>query len=169
MGLRWALERLRHELTETQPGSVLIAKHLAHMMLVQALRIYLSNGAGRSVGWLFALADPQLAAAIGAVHANPGKSWTLTTLAQMAGMSRSKFAQRFKEITGNSPIEYLIRWRMLVAGERLISSSDPVSIIATSLGYDSESAFSTAFKRTVGCSPRSYAKQNRESITQTVA
>ena len=159
VGLRWALERLRQELMETQPGRVLIAQHLAHMMLVQALRIYLSVGAGHSVGWLFALADPQLACAIGAIHANPGGAWTLVALAGIAGMSRSKFAKKFKVTTGTSPIEYLTRWRMLAASERLIATSDPVSVIAASLGYESESAFSTAFKRTVGQSPRSYAQR----------
>jgi len=71
--LRWALERMRHELLEAQPGGVLVAQHLAHMMLVQALRLYLADGPERSVGWLFALADPQMAAAIGAVHADPGR------------------------------------------------------------------------------------------------
>ena len=84
-GLRWALERMRQELVETQPGGALVARHLAHMMLVQALRLYLAEGVGRSVGWLFALADPQMAAAIGAVHADPGARWTLQALAERAG------------------------------------------------------------------------------------
>lgn len=156
-GLRWALERMRHELVETQPGSALVAQHLAHLMLVQALRLYLDEGSGRSVGWLFALGDPQMAAAIGAVHADPGARWTLQALAQIAGMSRSKFAQRFKAAVGTSPMDYLTRWRMLLAGDRLIHGSKPVSAIALSLGYESESAFSTAFRRVMGCSPRRYA------------
>jgi AraC-like DNA-binding protein len=157
VGLRWALERMRHELVEAQPGSALIAQHLAHMMLVQALRLYLADGAGQSVGWLFALADPQMAAAIGAVHAEPGARWSLQGLAKRAGMSRSKFAERFKAAVGSSPMDYLTRWRMLLAGDRLASGIEPVSVIALSLGYESESAFSTAFKRVMGCAPRRYA------------
>ena len=156
--LRWALERMRKELTETQPGGVLVAQHLAHMMLVQALRLYLADGVGRSVGWLFALADPQMAAAITAMHSDPGARWTLPALADRAGMSRSNFAQTFKATVGTSPIDYLTRWRMLLAGDRLTKGFEPISVIAMSLAYDSESAFSSAFKRVMGCSPRRYAR-----------
>jgi AraC-like DNA-binding protein len=157
-GLRWALERMRHELLEAQPGSALVAQHLAHMMLVQALRLYLAGEAGRGVGWLFALADPQMVAAIGAMHADPGARWTLQALARRAGMSRSSFALKFKATVGSSPMDYVTRWRMLLAGDRLASGSEPMSVIAVSLGYDSESAFSTAFKRVMGCAPRRYAR-----------
>ncbi len=157
-GLRWVLERMRQELVETKPGAALVAQHLAHMMLVQALRLYLAEGVGGGVGWLFALADPQMATAIGAVHANPGARWTLQALAEQAGMSRSRFAQKFKAAVGTSPIEYVIRWRMLLAGDRLAIGTEPVSAIALSLGYESESAFSTAFKRVMGCAPRRYGR-----------
>lgn len=158
LNLRWALERMRRELVEAQPGGVLVAQHLAHLMLVQALRLYLSGLAGQYVGWLFALADPQLAAAVGAMHAEPGARWTLPALANRAGMSRSSFARAFKTTVGTSPIEYLTRWRMLLAGTRLTNGNQSVSAIALSLGYESESAFSTAFKRVMGCSPRMYAR-----------
>ena len=156
--LRWALERMRRELVEARPGGVLVAQHLAHMVLVQALRLYLSGSAGRHVGWLFALADPQLAAAVGAMHAEPGSRWTLPALANKAGMSRSGFARAFKATVGTSPIEYLTKWRMLLAGTRLAGGNQSVSSVAASLGYESESAFSTAFKRVMGCSPRRYAR-----------
>jgi AraC-like DNA-binding protein len=156
-GLRWALERMRQELSGGQPGADLVVQHLAHLLLVQALRLYLDQGAGRGVGWLFALGDRRIAAAIGGMHADPGARWTLPALAATAGMSRSKFAARFKKLSGSSPIDYLTRWRMLLAGERLIRRGEPVSAIALSLGYDSEAAFSTAFKRVMGCAPRKYA------------
>ena len=154
--LRWSLERMRQELRERQPGGFLIAEHLAHLMLVQALRLHLSEGPRGGVGWLFALADRQMAAAISAMHADPAHRWTLQALAAAAGMSRSTFALKFKKTVGVSPLDYLTRWRMLLAGDRLANSSDPVSVIARSLGYESESAFSTAFKRVMGCSPRQY-------------
>lgn len=154
LGLRWALDRMRQELTTTQPGSGMVVRHLAHLLLVQALRLFLSQGGGRGRGWLFALSDPRIAAAIGAIHADPGFRWTLPQLAERAGMSRSKFALRFKELAGYSPIDYLIRWRMLLAQERLIKGQERVATIALSLGYESEAAFSTAFKRVMGTSPR---------------
>jgi len=156
--LRWSVERMMQELRERQPGGFLVAQHLAHMMLVQALRLHLAEEASRGVGWFFALADKQMGAAINAMHDDPARRWTLEELAVCAGMSRSTFALKFKATVGTSPMEYLTRWRMLLAGDRLVNSSDPISVMALSLGYESESAFSTAFKRVMGCSPRQYGR-----------
>jgi AraC-like DNA-binding protein len=156
--LRWSLERMMQEQREGAPGFSLVAQHLAHMMLVHALRLHLAEGVKGGVGWLFALADKQMAAAINAMHDDPAHRWTLQELAERVGMSRSTFALKFKETVGASPMEYLARWRMLLAGDRLANSGDPVSVIALSLGYESESAFSTAFKRVMGCSPRQYGR-----------
>ncbi|RWM29588.1 AraC family transcriptional regulator [Mesorhizobium sp.] len=156
--LRWSVERMMQELSEGQPGGFLVAQHLSHMMLVQALRLHMAEGPNGGVGWLFALADRQMGAAIGAMHEDPAHRWTLQELAERAGMSRSNFALKFKEMVGTSAMEYLTRWRMLLAGERLVNSSEHTSVIALSLGYESESAFSTAFKRVMGASPRQYGR-----------
>jgi AraC-like DNA-binding protein len=156
--LRWSLERMMQELREPQPGGFLVAQHLAYTILVQALRLHLAEGLKGGVGWLFALADKQMSAAINAMHDDPAHRWTLQELAERAAMSRSTFALKFKETVGESPMEYLTRWRMLLAADKLVSSSDPISVIALSLGYESESAFSTAFKRVMGCSPRQYSR-----------
>jgi AraC-like DNA-binding protein len=156
--LRWSLDRMMQELREPQPGGFLVIDHLVHMMLVQALRLHLAEGIEGGVGWLFALADKQMSAAITAMHDDPAHRWTLQSLAERAGMSRTTFALKFKQTVGASPMDYLTRWRMLVAGDRLTTSGDPISAIALSLGYESESAFSTAFKRVMGCSPRQYGR-----------
>jgi AraC-like DNA-binding protein len=156
--LRWSLEKLVQELKERRPGCVLIAQHMAHMMLVQALRLVLAEEESNGVGWLYALADPQIGSAIGALHSDPAQRWTLERLAQHVGMSRSTLALKFKQTVGTSPMEYLTRWRMLLAGDRLVHSSQPVSTISQALGYESDSAFSTAFKRVMGCSPRQYVR-----------
>jgi AraC-like DNA-binding protein len=156
--LRWSMERLMQELREPQPGGFLMAQHLAHMMLLQALRLHVADGSKGGVGWLSALADKQMGAAISAMHDDPARRWTLQELAERAGMSRSTFALKFKGMVGASPMDYLTRWRMLLAGDRLANSSSPISVIALSLGYESESAFSTAFKRVMGCSPRQYGR-----------
>ncbi len=158
LALRWSMERMMQELREPQPGSFLVVQHLAHMLLVQALRAHLAEGLKGGVGWLFALADEQIGPAINAMHGEPAHPWTLQELAEKVGMSRSAFAQKFKETVGSTPIDYLIRWRMLLAGDRLKNSGDPISAISQSLGYESESAFSTAFKRVMGCSPRQYSR-----------
>jgi AraC-like DNA-binding protein len=154
--LRWSLERMMQELREPQPGGALVAQHLAYMMLVQALRLHLAEGTNGRTGWLFALADKQLSSAIEAVHKEPARRWTLQQMAACAGMSRSIFAEKFRKLVGTTAMEYLLRWRMLLAGEQLTNSTDSVATIGLSLGYESESAFSTAFKRVMSCSPRQY-------------
>ena len=156
--LRWAIERMVEELQQNRPGAELVAQHLAHMMLVQALRLHLSRQADARVGWFFALSDPPISAAMGAMHADPAHRWTLAELAGLAGLSRSVFAERFRVKVGETPIEYLTRWRMMLAGDRLTHTGDQLAKTALSLGYESESAFSTAFKRVMGCSPRRYAR-----------
>ncbi|NUB45589.1 AraC family transcriptional regulator [Fertoebacter nigrum] len=161
--LRWSLERMRQELREAQAGGHLVAQHLAHMMLVQALRLHLAHQGSTDVGWFAALADPQMATAISAIHADPARRWTLQDLARHVGMSRSVFAGRFKQKLGETPMEYITRWRMLLAAERLENSDDPLSVIAPDLGYESESAFSTAFKRVMCQPPRVF--RNRPVAT----
>ena len=156
--MRWSLERMKQELRDPQPGSSLIAQQLAYMMLIQALRLHLADGAKGGVGWLFALADKQMSAAITAMHDDPGHTWTLQGLAERVGMSRSIFALKFKETVGTTPMEYLTRWRMMLAGDRLKNSRDSISAIALSLGYESESAFGKAFRRVMGSSPRQYSR-----------
>ncbi|WP_061933722.1 AraC family transcriptional regulator [Aureimonas sp. AU22] len=153
--LLWLVEQMRREVRDRKAGGALVAQHLAHMMLVQALRLHLDDAATSGTGWYFALGDPQLAAAIEALHADPARRWTLRDLGRIAGMSRSAFALAFRKRVGETPIGYLQRWRMLLAAERLKQGA-AVSAIASGLGYESESAFSNAFKRTMGCTPRSF-------------
>lgn len=157
--LRWSLDLLASEVRSRQPGGILVAEHLAHIMLVQVLRLYLASPTSVGVGWFFALSHPKIGAAMNAMHSDPARNWTLEQLCHLTGMSRSTFAQKFRQLVGTSPIEYLTRWRMLVASNRLRSSNENVAVIAYSLGYESESAFSTAFKRMMACSPREYQRR----------
>lgn len=156
--IRWSLERMREELHDPQLGSSLVLQQLACMMLVEVMRLHLAGGIQSKVGWLSALSDKQMSAAITSIHGDPAHDWTVEELAQRSGMSRSIFAQRFKEIVGSSPIEYLTRWRMLLAADRIANTRDSISEIAQSLGYDSASAFTKAFKKIMGCSPRQYSR-----------
>ena len=158
MHLRRFVELILRELREPRPGGSLIAGHLSQLMLVQTLRLHQAEG-GEGLGWLSAMADRRLGAAVAAMHDDPAHRWTVQSLAGRAGMSRSVFARRFREVVGETPMEYLTRWRMLRAGDRLARAGDPVSVVAASLGYDSDSAFSTAFKRTMGASPRDYVRR----------
>lgn len=156
--LRWAIERMMQELRAPEPGGALIVQHLAQMMLVQALRLNLTQAPGAQVGWLFALADRRIGAAMNAIHDDPAHRWTLGTLAARAGMSRSSFALKFRETVGASPMAYLASWRMLLAADRLAKAPERISVMAPSLGYESDAAFSMAFKRVMGASPREYAR-----------
>ncbi|WP_034919230.1 AraC family transcriptional regulator [Erwinia sp. 9145] len=157
--MRSAMECLREELHTSQPGGALIAQQLVHIMLVQALRIFLQQEGEERVGWLFALADPQLKSALICMHADPAFPWTLQELANRVGMSRTVFTKKFKRKVGNTPMKYLARWRMLLAGERLRNSQDSITQISFSVGYDTDSAFGRAFKKEWGCSPREHRKR----------
>lgn len=158
--LRWALERFTSELQQKRPGRSLMNEHLAHIMLVEVLRAHLAIVDTNGVGWFFGLADRNLNLALSAMHGDPARRWTVQELAQLATMSRSAFALRFKQVVGAAPMEYLTSWRMLLASDRLKNSADSVSTIAFSLGYESESAFSTAFKRVMSQSPRHYLREH---------
>ena len=158
--LRWALERFTSELQQKRPGRSLMNEHLAHLMLVEVLRTHLATLDSTGIGWFYGLADRNLSVALSAIHADPAHRWSVQELAQLATMSRSAFALRFKQVVGAAPMEYLTHWRMLLASDRLKSSDDSISTIAFSLGYESESAFSTAFKRVMSQSPRHYVREH---------
>ncbi|HTV73320.1 MAG TPA: AraC family transcriptional regulator [Candidatus Acidoferrales bacterium] len=157
--LRWCVDQMMRELREARPGNSLVIEHLAHMMLVQALRLHMAEGPEGGTGWLFALADKQVSVAIKRIHDDPARRWTVRSLAESAAMSRTAFSLKFKKMVGTSPMEYLTRWRMLLAANKLSNAGDSIAVIAASLGYESESAFSTAFKRVMGCSPRAYSRR----------
>jgi AraC-like DNA-binding protein len=131
--LRWGLEQFAAEIRAPQPGGLLVAEHLAHIMLVQVLRVPLRSNGPEGVGWLFALSDVQLSAAVGTMHADLAHRWTLQELAKLAGMSRSTFVFKFKRAVGMSPMDYyLARWRILITADRLrkVARLSPVSQLA---------------------------------------
>ncbi len=156
--IRWTLDLMAAELRQPRPGSPLTVTHLSHVLLLQVLRDHLSAAAQAGTGWLAALAEPRIAPAISAIHEDPARAWTVEALAATTGSSRTSFAVRFRKVTGQTPIEYLTEWRMLVAAERLRSTHMPVAKIAADVGYTSESAFGVAFKRVMGHAPRRFAK-----------
>ncbi len=166
--MRWCIAQLITEMRDGRPGGTLAARHLAHLMLLQAFRIHLSRQAGHRIGLLYALADPHLCRAIESMHGDPAHRWTLAALAARAALSRSIFAQRFRERDGDTPIAYLARWRMTLAKDRLAEGRDTVQTIAHALGYDSENAFNTEFRRVVGCSPRRYAEAGAKVVKESM-
>ena len=159
--LRWAVERMLREMRDPQPGGALIAQQIAYTLLVEALRLHLADNLQRGTGWLFALADSRMRAALSCMHREPARAWTLQDLARSAGMSRTSFAQVFKRTVGASPMDYLTQWRMTLAAEQLRDTGETISSLAPALGYKSESAFSAAFKRQWRISPREHVRVHR--------
>ena len=163
--IRWSLQSIIDELRDPQPGGSLIAQQLAHMMLVQALRLHLRDDAAKGAGWLFALADPKMCIAITCMHDDPAHPWTIEELAKRAGMSRTVFAETFRNKVGETSMQYLTRWRMSLAAARLRSSDEPVSTIALAVGYETVSAFGKTFRRVWGCSPRVHRQHTEAPLT----
>jgi AraC-like DNA-binding protein len=155
--LRWSIERFRSEFLGDNVGRSLILNHLPPVMLLQILRIYLAS-AKSETNWLVALSDPKLSKSIEAIHSNYQRSWSLEKLAELAGMSRSGFALNFKKQVGIPPMDYLTHWRMQIACELLKTDDHNVSTVANAVGYESESAFSVAFKKTMKCRPGFYQR-----------
>ncbi|WP_397452878.1 AraC family transcriptional regulator [Pseudomonas sp. NA-150] len=159
--LQWLVEQLLRERQAQLPGAQVASGQLAQLMFVQLLRAYLSDAGTLPAGWLRALADPRIAPALRLMHREPGRAWQLEELAQSVAMSRTTFALRFKTVAGVPPLTYLYHWRMQLAERCLREDNTPLSVLALSLGYTSESAFSTAFKRSVGLAPKRYREAAR--------
>lgn len=153
---RWLLDQLIDEQLEQQPGARLASAQLTQLLFIQILRAHLKTADLLPAGWLRALADPRIAPALRLMHGEPARAWHLDELAAACAMSRTTFALRFRTTAGIAPLTYLTEWRMRLAERALRDESTPVAVVALTLGYTSESAFSNAFKRVTGRSPRAY-------------
>lgn len=161
--LRALLATFGDEATTERPGRSLVLDRLLELVLIEALRYRPSDiGEGRS-SLLSGLADPRIGDALRIMHSDTKQAWTLASLARRVGMSRSAFASRFLQLVGVPPIEYLATWRMRLAKSALASSEVPMIDIAEMAGYQSVSAFSTAFKRVTGLSPTLYVRSLQEA------
>ncbi len=150
----WVLAQLVQERTAELPGAGVASTQLAHLLFIHILRAHLAQAGPFAPGRLRAITDRQLAPALRLIHGEPGRSWRLHDLAKAAGMSRTTFATHFRAAAGVPPLTYLTEWRMRLARKALAEGNAPVSAIAYSLGYTSESAFSHAFKRSTGLAPK---------------
>lgn len=153
---------LTHEVRGSDPGSRAIVNRLIDVLLVQVLRVWLSDHADGPPSWLHALGDSEVATALAALHAHPERQWTVATLAAEVGVSRATLARRFPEQVGETPLAYLTRWRMDVAAQRLRRTSDTVDSVARAVGYSSEFAFSRAFSKARGAPPGRYRADQRQ-------
>jgi len=138
-------------------GSENVLARLSELMFVEAVRRYLETLPPAQTGWLAGLRDPVVGQALSALHGGPSQPWTVERLGQLVGVSRSVFAERFTEMVGQPPMQYLALWRMQLAS-RLLIEGGQVSGVAEAVGYESEAAFSRAFKKLVGQAPAIWRK-----------
>jgi AraC-like DNA-binding protein len=155
--LHGMLDLIGDEASTDRPGRILVLDRLLEVLLIEAIRSGTTAYGEDRRGLLAGLADPQVSVALRALHADIRQGWTIARLAAIAGMSRSVFAERFCRTVDRPPIDYLLRWRMAVAKDALRAGDRRLTEIAFACGYESVSAFSTAFTRTVGCPPSRYA------------
>lgn len=156
----WLMDYIRAEKMSELPGTAIVTDHLMHLMMIEGIRRGVAQTVDTRQGWLNGLRDPRIVRALRVMHQKPGDPWRLPQLAEIAGMSRAGFVRRFSQLTGTTPLNYLTEWRMRIASKTLRTSLTPIKIIGFSLGYGSESAFSTAFKRIYGCSPAEHRRRS---------
>lgn len=149
---------LRKETRKPGMGSETITTRLIDIMFVEAVRAWLKEQPEGSAGWLGALRDPSIGTALGLIHKEPEKQWTVPLLAAQVGMSRSPFAARFAALVGNTPMSYLKHWRLQLAAKLLHNKTLALSSIAEQVGYESMPAFSRVFKREFGMAPGQYRR-----------
>jgi len=141
-------------------GSQSVLGRLSELMFVDVIRRYLETLPSDRLDWLAGLRDPCIGRALAEIHRDPGHGWTLESLARKVAMSRSAFAEHFMKFVGTPPMQYLANWRMQVAANQLLSTTDSVTVVANAVGYDSEAAFSRAFKKVLGVPPSEW-RRNR--------
>jgi AraC-like DNA-binding protein len=165
-GAGWTGQFIRHAVDESQsrrPGGEALLERMSEMIFVDAVRRYVDTLPEESTGWLSGLRDRYVGRALALMHEKPAGSWTIDELGRQVGLSRSALHDRFVQLIGQPPMQYLTQWRMQVAAGLLRSGSANVASIALDVGYDSEAAFARAFKRATGLPPAAWRRQTAGS------
>jgi AraC-like DNA-binding protein len=143
-------------------GAQSVLSRLSELMFVDVVRRYVETLPADRTDWLAGLRDPYVGRALTALHNRPASPWTIESLAREANLSRSAFAERFSEFVGRPPMHYLADWRMQLAANHLLGGTDSVAVVANRVGYESEAAFSRAFKKAVGAPPSQWRKRRED-------
>jgi len=145
-------------------GAELMLTRLSELMFIEVVRRHVETLGGESASWLAGLRDPCVGRALAALHERPAENWTLADLARETATSRSVLAERFTHFVGEPPMQYLARWRMQLAAQMLARAGSKVAAVAQEVGYESEAAFSRAFKKTVGLPPKAWRLKQTKSL-----
>jgi len=157
----WLEASVRYALAEARsprPGGEGVLSKLAEVLFIEVLRLYMNEHRSGRTGWLAGVGDRVVGAALNALHHKPAQAWTLEDLARAANSSRSVLAERFQHLVGTSPMQYLTQWRMLLAANLLVRSNAPLARIAEDVGYQTDTAFSRAFRREYGAPPAAWRR-----------
>jgi AraC-like DNA-binding protein len=158
----WLEASVRYALAEARsprPGGAGVLAKLAEVLFIEVLRLYMNDQSHSRTGWLAGLGDRVVGAALSSLHTQPSHPWTLEELAPVAKTSRSVLAERFQQLVGASPMQHLTQWRMLLAANLLCRSNAPLARIAESVGYQTDTAFSRAFRREYGAPPAAWRRR----------
>ncbi len=157
------LHQVVEESNRRRPGGEAMLERMSEMMFVHALRRYVDALPPEQTGWLAGLRDPAVGRALALLHERPAEDWTSEALGEQAGLSRSVLHERFAHLLGQGPMQYLAAWRMQLAAGRLRDTDATLIEIALDVGYESEAAFSRAFKRSTGVSPGAWRRARRRT------
>ena len=149
------------EISAGRPGSETVLAKLSELLFVEAVRRYAETLPEDQTGWLAGLRDPQVARALALLHRDTARRWTVDDLGREIGLSRSALADRFTRLLGVPPMQYLANWRMQVAMQKLRDTSSSIAQVAESVGYESEAAFSRAFKKATDAAPATWRRTTR--------
>lgn len=166
--IRRMMRIIHFERLGREPGSEYAASRLIDLVMLDVIRFALRLPDAGRAGLFLAMKDPRLVPVLWRIHNDPARDWTLSMLAQAAHMSRPRFADHFRRILGTPPMEYLVRWRIRLAVQRLRDTDEPVKAIAASLGFKSSSAFGRAFRRHEGMTPKESRERSREWLKATL-
>ena len=158
--IRSTFQYAAEEVAVGRPGSETVLAKLSELLFVEAVRRYAEALSEGQAGWLAGLREPHVARALALLHGDVARRWTVDDLSREVGLSRSALADRFSELIGVPPMHYLVSWRMQVATQRLRNTNASIARVANLVGYDSEAAFSRAFKKAIGVAPATWRRSN---------
>lgn len=162
-GAEWIRSTFQYaadEVAAGRPGSETVLAKLSELLFVESVRRYAESLPTNQIGWLAGLRDPYVARALAFLHRDISRDWSVDELGREVGLSRSALAERFTRLLGMAPMHYLGHWRMQVAAQKMRNTSTPLAQIAETVGYDSDAAFSRAFKKAFGTAPATWRRAN---------
>jgi AraC-like DNA-binding protein len=164
---QWLSDSIRHlvgEENQSDVGSGVIMTKLSEVLFMETLRRYINEIPTDQNGWMAGARDPVVGQALALMHGDPSNEWSVAGLARQVGVSRTRLAERFRRLLGDSPMAYLAKWRLKLGAEELLTTDESIAEVAASVGYGSESSFNRAFRREFGHPPAQFRRMHRGTV-----